>query len=156
MNQQVLREVMAAVPTPVSVVTTMTGSTAHGSTVSAFVSLSMDPPMVLVSLARSSNLLRNIRSSGRYGVNVLSAEQAALAIGFATAESGHRFRGVRWSADHDLPRLAGTTGWLACEVAGLIDGGDHVIVLGRVVGAETAEAAPLVYHRRTFGTHLPA
>jgi flavin reductase (DIM6/NTAB) family NADH-FMN oxidoreductase RutF len=147
------REVMAGVPTPVSVITSTAGGLPHGTTVSAFASLSMDPPMVLVSLDRGSDLLAVVRESGRFGVNVLGAHQSHLALAFARKGGTGKFNGVRWDIDSDLPRLPGAPGWLACEVATLVDGGDHVVALGTVVAAETSHGKPLTYHLRNFGTH---
>ncbi|MGY1840186.1 MULTISPECIES: flavin reductase family protein [unclassified Modestobacter] len=147
------REVMAGVATPVSVVTSMAGGLPHGTTVSAFASLSMDPPMVLVSLDRGSELLALLRESGRFGVNVLGADHSSLALTFARKGGTGKFAGVAWEADHDLPRLPGVPGWLACEVAQLVEGGDHVVALGTVVAAETTGGQPLTYHGRVFGTH---
>jgi flavin reductase (DIM6/NTAB) family NADH-FMN oxidoreductase RutF len=147
------REVMAGVATPVSVVTSMAGGLPHGTTVSAFASLSMDPPMVLVSLDRASDLLALVRESGRFGVNVLGSSQSALALAFARKGGTGKFNGVRWEVDHDLPKLPGAPGWLACDLATLVDGGDHVVALGTVVAAQTSHGQPLTYHLRNFGTH---
>jgi flavin reductase (DIM6/NTAB) family NADH-FMN oxidoreductase RutF len=147
------REVMAGVATPVSVVTSMADGLPHGTTVSAFASLSMAPPMVLVSLDRGSDLLALVRESGRFGVNVLGSTQSALALAFARKGGTGKFQGVRWEIDHDLPRLPGAPGWLACDVASLVEGGDHVVALGTVVAAETLDGLPLTYHGRVFGTH---
>lgn len=146
------RAVMAGVATPVSVVTTLTDSSPHGTTVSAFASLSMTPPMVLVSLDRGSELLARLGSGSVFGVNVLGSDQAALALAFAR-KGADKFTGVDWVADAGAPRLTGSPGWLACTVSRLVEGGDHVIVLGEVRRAATTAAAPLTYHARTFGTH---
>jgi flavin reductase (DIM6/NTAB) family NADH-FMN oxidoreductase RutF len=151
--QHQFRAVMAGVATPVSVVTSMGDGLPHGTTVSAFASLSMDPPMVLVSLDRGSDLLAMVRETGRFGVNVLGATQSSLALAFAKKGGTGKFNGVRWEADHDLPRLPGAPGWLACDLTALVDGGDHVVALGTVVDAETADGEPLTYHLRAFGTH---
>lgn len=148
------RDVMAGVATPVSVVTTVCSEgVPYGTTVSAFVSLSMEPPMVLVSLDRGSELLAQLQRTRRFGVNVLGVPQAELALIFARKGGSGKFTGVTWERDHGLPRLPGTPGWLACEVATLVDGGDHVIALGTVVAAETGDGPPLTYHGRVFGTH---
>jgi flavin reductase (DIM6/NTAB) family NADH-FMN oxidoreductase RutF len=77
------REAMAMVCTPVAVVTAQRSGVPFGTTVSAFTSLSMDPPMLLVSLDRGSGLLAVIRDVGQFGVNVLSNQQADLATNFA-------------------------------------------------------------------------
>ncbi|MDI2030496.1 flavin reductase family protein [Saccharopolyspora sp. TS4A08] len=146
------REVMAGVCTPVSVVTAMDGDRPHGTTVSAFASLSLNPPMVLVALDRASELLALVRRSDRFGVNVLADGQSALAKQFARKGSA-KFHGVRWCPAGGLPRLDGASGWLACEVSGLVDGGDHVIAIGAILDADARGTAPLTYHQRRFGTH---
>jgi flavin reductase (DIM6/NTAB) family NADH-FMN oxidoreductase RutF len=149
------RDVMAGVATPVSVVTALRDGRPHGTTVSAFASLSMRPPMLLVALDRRSDLLARLGPGQPFGVNVLGAHQAALAAAFAR-KGPDRFDGVDWREDAGAPRLAGSPGWLACTVARLVDGGDHVVVLGDVVHAAASAAPPLVYHARTFGTHHAA
>jgi flavin reductase (DIM6/NTAB) family NADH-FMN oxidoreductase RutF len=150
--QAKFKDVMAGVCTPVSVVTAMDGHRPHGTTVSAFASLSMTPPMVLVSLDRGSDLLGLVRRTGCFGVNVLHHGQSELALTFARKGQA-KFNGVDWDDDAGLPRLAGAAGWLACTVTGLIDGGDHVIALGSIVSADRHDNPPLTYHARTFGTH---
>ncbi|MFC8717677.1 flavin reductase family protein [Kitasatospora sp. NPDC057198] len=148
---------MARVATPVSVVTA-TGADGRpsGATVSAFSSLSVDPPMVLVALDRRSRTLEAIRSCGGFGLNVLGAEQAALALSFAARAATDKFAGVEWRPDRGLPRILRAPAWIAAAAVDLVDGGDHVIVLGRVESAElSGSEPPLVYYRRSFGTHLP-
>jgi flavin reductase (DIM6/NTAB) family NADH-FMN oxidoreductase RutF len=146
------RAVMATVCTPVSVVTTMAGDRPHGSTVSAFASLSLNPPMVLVSLDLGSDLLRHIRGSGAFGLNVLHDGQAALAASFAR-KGDDKFDGVSWALAAGVPRLDGCAGWVGCTVERLVDGGDHVVAFGRVIDAGHQAAPPLTYHQREFGTH---
>ena len=149
------REVMAGVCTPVSVVTTMVDGHPHGTTVSAFASLSLRPPMVLVSLDAGSDLLAMVRETERFGVNILGSDQSPLAMGFARKGST-KFDGVPWTIRHGLPRIGNAPGWLACDVQTFVNGGDHVVLLGSVVDAEVADGMPLTYHARTFGTHTAA
>jgi flavin reductase (DIM6/NTAB) family NADH-FMN oxidoreductase RutF len=146
------REAMASVCTPVSVVTAIAGDRPHGTTVSAFASLSLSPPMVLVSLDRGSDLLALVRETGAFGVNVLAADQTRLALTFA-GKGEQKFRGVGWSSHAGVPRIDGVSGWLACRVAQLVEGGDHIVVLGDVLTADTTPGQPLTYHARAFGTH---
>jgi flavin reductase (DIM6/NTAB) family NADH-FMN oxidoreductase RutF len=150
-DPDVFREVMASVPAPVTVVTTFVDGRPHGSTVSSFASLSLDPPMVLIALDLGSGLLRRLRGAGRFAVNVLSSEQRELALAFAR-KGDDRFGEVAWDLSGGLPRLAGIAAWLACEVDGIITGGDHGIAMGRVVAAEHMPLPPLTYHRRLYGT----
>ena len=151
--QAAFRTAMARVCTPVSVVTTVEDGRPHGTTVSAFVSLSMDPPMVLVSLDNGSDLLAMVRRTGTFGVNVLAADQSAVALRFA-GKGPDKFRGADWSGECGAARLDGVAAWLACTVGQIVEGGDHQVLLGNVVAAEATEIEPLTYHARTFGTHL--
>ncbi|MEV7976778.1 flavin reductase family protein [Streptomyces sp. NPDC086519] len=145
---------MAVVCTPVAVITTRGQGLPYGTTVSAFTSLSMDPPMVLVSLDRRSQLLEVVRVSGTFGVNILSSTQAALAAHFARKGGTGKFADVAWYDDSGLPRLPGLAGFLNCRVARLVDGGDHLVVFGDVVAADSTASTPLTYHNREFGTHV--
>ncbi|MER6936143.1 flavin reductase family protein [Nocardioides sp. NPDC127514] len=151
--QASFKEVMAGVATPVSIVTTISDKP-YGATVSAFASLSMSPPMVLVSLDRGSDTLQQIRETQRFGLNILGSDQSETALSFAKKGGLEKFTGTGWSVDHEVPRIHGAPGWIACSVADLVDGGDHVIVLGHVVAAELNHARPLIYHGRVFGTYI--
>lgn len=146
------RQVMALVCTPVAVVTTMVDDRPHGTTVSAFASLSMKPPMIVVALDRTSTLLSLIKTTKRLGVNVLASTQSALAMGFAQ-KGDDKFQEVSWHIEEGLPRLDGSGGWLACDVINLVDGGDHMIAVAQVRKGDTTPTPPLTYHNRGFGTH---
>lgn len=148
------REVMARVATPVSIVTTLHEELPYGTTVSAFTSLSMDPPMVLVALDRGSDTLKSIRRSGRFALNILSADHAETAAKFAGKGGSGKFETTSWNLSESLPRIPGAVGWITSTLTDLVDGGDHVIALGHVQSAETTDGKPLVYHERTFGTYL--
>lgn len=148
------RDVMGGVCTPVTVVTALDGDRPHGTTVSAFTSLSMTPPMVLVALDRGSDLLAVVREQRRFGVNILGHGQDELALAFAR-KGTDKFDGIEWSLSAGTPRINGAPGWVACAAADLVDGGDHVVVLGHVEDADRTDHPPLTYHRRTFGTHSP-
>lgn len=124
----------------------------YGTTVSAFGGLSLDPPLVTVALDRGSVLLGHLQLGARVGVNILAHHQAELAQKFAKSHPD-KFCDTDWMWDHGLPRLAEIATWIACDIDQMIEGGDHVIIIGRVVHAETSDAAPLVYARRVFGTH---
>lgn len=151
--REVFRNVMASVCTPVAVVTAVDGARPHGTTVSAFASLSMTPPLLLVSLDRGSDLLKIVGGTARFGLNVLGAGQEELARRFAR-KGDSKFVGVQWSNESALPRIAGAVGWVACDVVGTTDGGDHKVVVGRVTAAAHRPDPPLTYWQREFGTHV--
>jgi flavin reductase (DIM6/NTAB) family NADH-FMN oxidoreductase RutF len=143
------RRVLGTVATPVSVVTTIESRRPHGTTVSAFCSLSLKPPLVLVALDHGSELLRLVCATRRFAVNLLAVGQDDLARRFARKGSG-KFDGVDWQERSGLPRLPGSHGFLACELEQLVAGGDHTIVTGLVTDADCTPATPLVYCERTF------
>ncbi|WP_433045938.1 flavin reductase family protein [Dactylosporangium sp. CS-033363] len=147
------REAMAEVCGPVTVVTAMEDGRPHGTTVSAFTSLSLDPPLVTVALDRRSDLLAMVTRTGSLAVNVLGAHQEAVARRFAR-KGDDKFDGIAWEPHHGLPLLPGTVVWLGCTVLPFMDGGDHVIVVARVDRVRTMPGRPLLYHRRQFGTHV--
>jgi flavin reductase (DIM6/NTAB) family NADH-FMN oxidoreductase RutF len=147
------REVMAGVCSPVAVVTTTHEHRPRGATVSAFSSLSLHPPMVMLALDRGSELLACIAETKRFGVNVLASDQVDLARVFGRKGQG-KFDHVAWCLDGCLPRLPDAPGWLVCEVSQLVDGGDHMVVFGAVLAGEAFVRPPLTYHRRSYGTHV--
>ena len=149
---QIFRDMMARVCAPVTVVTTISDGAPAGATVSSFASLSLDPPLVTVAFDRKSRVLAQILAARRFGVNLLGHTQADLATLFATRDVD-RFARIDWHLDDGLPRLEGAAGWLECDLHQSVDGGDHLLLLGHVVGASGAELLPLIYGYRTFGTH---
>ncbi|MFD5162159.1 flavin reductase family protein [Streptomyces hawaiiensis] len=155
-SPQAFRDAMATVASPVAVVTAMDGPRPHGTTVSAFASLSLTPPMMLVSLDNRSQLLATIRRTGRLGLNILGLHQAGLAATFALP-GRDRFDEVIWSPSENLPRLPGSAAWIAAEVDEYVTAGDHTVLLAHVTTAEAGREGPepLTYHQRSFGTHMP-
>jgi flavin reductase (DIM6/NTAB) family NADH-FMN oxidoreductase RutF len=154
MDSETFREALAGVCTPVSVVTSHREGHPHGTTVSAFCSLSLEPPMVLVSLDRSSDLLAIVSESRVFGINVLNHGQKELALNFAR-KGPDKFEDVEWELDRGVPRIVGAATWLVCKLEQLHDGGDHLIAMGLVEHAESGPGNPLLYRRHEFGTMTP-
>jgi flavin reductase (DIM6/NTAB) family NADH-FMN oxidoreductase RutF len=144
------KEALSSVPTGLTVVTTMNGDgLPHGTTVSAFSSLSLDPPLVLVALDRKSELLAQLRRTGRFGVNVLAEHQQE--VGLACGRKGpDKMARLAWRDEDGLPRIDGIVTWLACDVEQLLPGGDHEIVVGLVTDCDASEDGALIFHRRGF------
>jgi len=151
-DQDAFRAAMGQVCTPVSVVSVMDGARPHASTVSAFASQSMEPPMVLVSLATSSYLLSLLDNGRRFGLNVLGADQTDLALRFA-GKGADKFAGIEWALREGVPTLPGSPVWMACHVTDRFKSGDHVVVCGTVLAVEATRVQPLTYHGHSFGTH---
>jgi flavin reductase (DIM6/NTAB) family NADH-FMN oxidoreductase RutF len=152
-DPQRFRDLMAGVCAPVTVVTTLADGAPFGATVSSFASLSLDPPLVSVAFDRGSTLLRQIQSTGRFGVNILGQAQDDLAVTFAR-RGADRFGVADWFADDGLPRLADAAGWMVCDLHRCVEAGDHLLLFGLVRSASSCvDRPPLVYAHRTFGTH---
>lgn len=151
-TEAALRQAMGNLSTGLTIVTTSTGGVPHGTTLSAVMSLSMDPPMVVLSLARTSSLLARLQRGGRFGINVLAAHQDQVALRFSQ-RLHNRFADLPWDDADGAPRLAGAHAWVLGEVSSTLPAGDHVLVLGDVLAAEAGDGRPLTYWQRTFGTH---
>jgi len=146
------RQTMGNVAAAVSVVTTLDGGRPHGTTVSAFSSLSMKPPMLLVSLDNSSTLLSKLHEGSILGVNVLAAHHDQVALRFAQ-KLEDKFTDVAWRVEDGAPALVDRHAWVALSAARLVEAGDHTLVLGDVLAANVQPNAPLTYWQRAFGTH---
>src|SRR3954470_14292932 len=145
------RSALGAYATGVTVVTAVGPQGPSGATANAVTSLSLDPPMMLACLDRGSRTLNAVRAQGRFGVNALAAGQEELARRFAGKDAeAEKWEGVEWSESESLPRLPGALLWVACELRDLIDGGDHLIVTGNVLAAESREGHPLLFHRGAY------
>lgn len=126
----------------------------HGVTASSFSSVSLDPPLVSVCLARTAFVHDLVESSGAFGVTVLGKDDADLGRRFARYDPAvERFAGERWeTAATGSPLLSDALAWLDCSVAHAYDGGDHTIFVGEVLAAATPRTtSPLLYHSRTWG-----
>ena len=146
---EAFREAMSHVPGPATIVTTYGRRGSHGTTVSAFCSLSADPPLVLIALDRSSDLLGLLAETERFAVNLLAAGQEELGLACARKGPG-KLDCVPWRLEHGLPMVEGAAAWLACEAREFLPGGDHVIVVGLVTACETRDVEALGYRRRRF------
>ncbi|WP_329044037.1 flavin reductase family protein [Amycolatopsis sp. NBC_01488] len=132
-----LRQVMAQFATGVTVLTAG-GEDAHGMTANAFSSVSLDPPLVLCCVAKAARMHSSIVTAGSFAVNVLAADQQRLSEYFADwrrPDGMAQFDAVGSTpgARTGAPLLTGALAWLECELAQVLDGGDHSIFLGRVV-----------------------
>jgi len=139
--------------TGVTIVTSVDGSgRPHGLTCNSLVSVTLDPPTLLVCLDRRSGTLTAVRERGAFAVNLLSEHARAAAQVFASADPD-RFGAVVWepSPNGALPRLVDDAFAIAeCAVTDVHSVGDHDVVFGRVLDVEGESGSPLLYGMRTF------
>ena len=152
------RRAMARWPTGVSVVTARSDGEDSGLTVNAFLSVSLAPPTVLVSLSHDATTTPAVERSGRFAVNVLAGGQRELSERFArTVASEEKFRGVPVHRGlGDLPLLDGALAHLECRVRSAVDASDHRLFLGTVerVGP-LGDGPPLLFYRSRYGEPGP-
>jgi flavin reductase (DIM6/NTAB) family NADH-FMN oxidoreductase RutF len=148
------RDLAGSFPSGVTIVTTVDErGTPRGLTTQAFLGLSTEPPLVLVSLDRTSRTLAALRRSGSFVVNVLRSGSEELSTRFAT-KADDKFDGVRWipsTVARGAPVLVdAATAFIECAVADVIEKGDHVMFIGSVEGGRVIGGPPLLYYRRTY------
>jgi flavin reductase (DIM6/NTAB) family NADH-FMN oxidoreductase RutF len=150
-DTQGFRRALATMPTAVTVITSQADDGPSGATANAVASLSLRPPLMLACLDRNSRTLRVIERSGRFGVNLLGADQAELARAFSSkAPTPEKWEGVEWTLRGGLPAIPGAVLWVACELRDLHEGGDHVIAIGRVLEIDAPGGDPLVFHAGAY------
>lgn len=155
------RQIGRALAGAVAVVTTQERGTNAivGLTVSSFVTLSFEPPLVMFAIQHDANSYPAIVSCRSFGVSLLAADQAEVARRFsikgADKVSDTRFE---WGTLLAVPLIAGSLAQIECLTSQIFISGDHAIVVGLVEAARTQDNAPLLYFARRFGsfTALPA
>jgi 3-hydroxy-9,10-secoandrosta-1,3,5(10)-triene-9,17-dione monooxygenase reductase component len=146
-DQKEFRRALGTFTTGVTIITARAADgTPVGVTANSFNSVSLDPPMVLWSLAKTSRSLAAFNESGHWAVHILSVEQDALSNRFA--KSGEdKFDGVDTRAGAgEVPLLPGCTARLQCKTSFRYEGGDHIIFVGEVLAFDRSDVPPLVFH----------
>jgi len=147
------RDAMARVPAGVVVVSTRLGDEFRGLTASSLVSLSLDPPLVLVGLERESATRAAVIETRAFNVSVLTRAQEFIADRFAGRAPAVDWRTLRHHpGNNGIPLLDGCAAWLECRVTQSHTAGDHDIVIGEVESAEIGAGDPLILWDRAFWT----
>lgn len=157
-DQSAFRGALGRFASGVTVVTTRVDGEDHASTASAFTSVALDPPLVLVCVDHKSRFHAAVSKSRNWAVSILSEDNQAASTWFATR--GRPLAGQLDRVPHrrgcvlDAPLIDGALAWLECETWQAYDGVDHTIVVGHVVHAEVAEAddRPLLYYRSHYAS----
>lgn len=144
------REALSRFASGVTVVTTRIGDARFGVTVSAFSSLSLDPPLVLICIEKRIFVHDQIDAAGRFVVNVLAREQEHVSQQFASRVED-RFAGIDVTDGIDgLPLIEGSLAGIECSVHAALDGGDHTIFVGLVERSSVSDGEPLLYYRSAY------
>jgi 3-hydroxy-9,10-secoandrosta-1,3,5(10)-triene-9,17-dione monooxygenase reductase component len=145
------REVLAHLPTGVTIITANTPDGPTGMAANSFTSVSLDPPLVLFCPAKSSSTWPVIRAAGTLCVNVMAGHHEQLIRQFAR-KGADRFAGVDYEMHDEGPALSEAVAWLDCRIEAEHDAGDHTIVVARVNRLDAvADSEPLVFLRGRYG-----
>ncbi len=148
------RSLMGAFPTGVVIVTTIDPEGApKGLTTQAFISVSVDPPLLLVGMDKTSRTLHALLATKAFVVNFLAAGRGDLATRFAS-KGDDKFAGVAWRpsiAAKGAPILANdSAAYAECLVTQTIEAGDHWLLVASVEDGAVLSGTPLMYYRRTY------
>ena len=152
-DPRALRDAFGCFMTGVTVVTTIdSAGKPQGFTANSFSSVSLDPPLLLISLANSYRNLDTFAKGAGYAVNILAEGQKDISGTFARP-SDDRFANVYWKKGPvGSPVIAGVSAWFDCTLEQAIPAGDHTILIGRIGGFEATPAAGLGYYRGAYVT----
>jgi len=153
MNGEKLKTFMRNYPQGVTVVTTRYGGRLWGITVSSFTSVSLEPPLVLVSISKTAPSHEALVNSEFFAVNLLADDQSLVSDVFAgRVEGAEKFQKIDYQlSSNGSPIITNTIGFLECRMWRKYEGGDHTIILGEVIDGEiTREAKPLIYYNRGY------
>jgi flavin reductase (DIM6/NTAB) family NADH-FMN oxidoreductase RutF len=150
-DQELFRDVIGRFATGVTVITTRHDGKDFGTTASAVTSLSLEPPMLLVCLNRTSETQGAVAQEGRFAVNILSESQAEIASAFARKAPDKFAQAEVQRGPEDLPLIPGSLAQLVCAVTETAVGGTHIVYLGDVIHAAATDDTPLTYYRGRYG-----
>jgi flavin reductase (DIM6/NTAB) family NADH-FMN oxidoreductase RutF len=140
-----LRQMLGMFATGVTVITTRQSEQVHGMTANAFMSVSLEPPLVLISVDRRTKMCGLLHEGRRYGVSVLCETQAALSDRFA-GRQGEELPMPRFDLVRETPLVDGALAHFVARVERSYWGGDHSLFLGRVEYARQNPGTPLLFH----------
>ena len=150
LDSRAFRNACGAFGTGVTVVTTRIAETEHGMTANAFMSISLEPPLIAVSIGEKARMLGHLRSARRFAVSILRQGAQDIALHFAgrpNDELNLRFRDLA-----GLPVICGSAAAFAATVTQEVPAGDHVVFIGRVDQmVHEASERPLMFHAGRFG-----
>ncbi len=152
-DQRALRNTLGAFATGVTVVTTRDANNDEwGFTANSFTSVSLDPPLVLFCLAKKAGSLAVFENAEHFAINILTDQQRDVSMLFASGDRD-KFDKVAWRAARSgSPVLEDVSAWLDCVKHQVVDGGDHLIFIGRITDFGSRNLAPLGYCR---GAYVP-
>ena len=155
-TEEKFRHVMGHFATGVTILASRgPGGEPVGLTVNAFTSVSLDPPLILVCVHKEAEAHESILRSGHFGLSFLRRDQEQLALTFAMSDPEERFEGTGVEVSPaGSPIIPGAIAWLDCRVEGTYPGGDHSVIVGRVVACEAEGGDPLLFFKGSLNLEV--
>lgn len=148
MDDRIFKDAMGKFATGVTVITTEVEGDVHGMTANAFMSVSLHPKLVVVSIAEKAEMLQKLNQSRKFAVNILAADQKEHSMLFAGQIKEKR--DVQFDRLAGLPVLRGALAQVACEVVNVHVEGDHSLFIGKVLDIQLEDGEPLVYYKGKY------
>lgn len=151
-SKDLFRNALSHFASGVTVVTARTeDGQKKGITVSAFTSLSLEPPLVLICIDKKASIHQHLAKDGWFAVNMLSCEQEHLSRRFASRDEMDRFTGLDCTEGRSgCPLIAGALTSIECRIIDAYPGGDHTIFVGEVDSVDSSGGSPLLYFRGSY------
>ncbi len=152
-DSRLFRDVLGHFPTGVTAVTAVYEGQPVGMAIGSFTSVSLDPPLVAFLPTKDSGSWAGIRAAGSFCVNIMAQDQMAT-CGVMASRADDKFADVEWRpGPTGAPIIEGSVAYIDCTIEAVYDGGDHDIVVGRVVELEVLDAKdPLLFWKGGYGT----
>ena len=141
MDDLLFRQAMGKFATGVTVLTTAHEGDVHGMTANAFMSVSLDPKLVVISIGHRARFLEKVTQSQRFAVNILSEDQEQISKHFSGKPQGE----IQFDTLDGLPVIEGAVAQITCDVASVYEEGDHTLFIGRVTDIQLLDKNPLLF-----------
>lgn len=149
-DARALRRCLGQYPTGVTVITAQNGEQRVGMAVNSFAAVSLDPPLVLWSIRRESRSAKDFIDAGHFAVNILAQDQMEVSRSFGVGDP-ERFERTAWTAGlHGAALIDGAIAHLECQTTTVHEGGDHLILIGRVLRYARFEGEPLLFSQGQY------
>lgn len=147
-EERTFRDAMGKFSTGVTVITTTEGKEAHGMTANAFMSVSVDPKLISISVDEKARMHEVIKKTGRFAVSILSEDQLDVSRRFAGQVKDGQKMVFDWA--HGMPVIKGSLAYVICEVFNSHQEGDHTIYIGKVIDMKMEDGTPLTFYEGNY------
>lgn len=152
-SEQIFKEVMGGYPSGVTVVTTVDANNQPvGLTANSFVSVSIDPLLILWSIDKKSTSYDAFDHSDYFTVNILAPNQGDVCWAFASKTEPDRFSKCEWElSENNVPIIKDAYANLECKKYNVVDAGDHYVLIGQVINIQKTDQEAMLYYKRNLG-----